>query len=95
MIIAIVLVNGHESRWLKLLPASLYGVVITTLSLHGDGILLRAPYFVLLVCGVPNALILGGISACVCALLFFSGKQGTAVGGGWLCGAAAAMLVHW
>lgn len=85
LVISIVgLARGHEARWLKFLPACIFGIATLTLNMHfhGAGLMSFA----------PPEIVVAGIVACVGALLF-SGKRGMMIGGSALCCVVAATLL--
>lgn len=69
------------ARWLKFLPACIYGVGTLALHFHfrGAGLLSFA----------PPGVVVAGVIACVGALLF-SGKRGMTISGSVLCCTIAA-----
>lgn len=73
LVVSIVgLARGHEARWLKLLPACIFGVasLAAKMNFSGAGLMRFA----------PPEIVVAGMVACMGALLF-SGKRGVMIGG--------------
>lgn len=74
------LVRGNEARWPKFLPVCVFGVAALAFRMQ-NGLMRFA----------PPQVVVAGVVACMCALLF-SGKRGIKIAGGALCCITVATL---